>query len=313
MPAEITPEYLLEKSIDELAKEVFKNRFNIKKPMPLRPEYWISIKGDNGYEAGIALPGSIITVSGAEKVRKSALMGMFAASILSPTQSYENIVTSIDSGAIVWFDTEMSDIEFHQAQRSIYQMAGMDEVNPKIAYYGFPLRKYSDNERLGIAEILLNYVRETKGHEIKLIVIDGAVDLVSSANDVVESKSLLTTFARWADNYKATVMSAIHTNKTPGIGGKLTATGFLGAYLGRKCSYHFRVTMPEFSAPSEVATDSCRGGEYIKSFRFQHVDGVPKVLQNSMMMEDDDLIPEVFTTTSQTITPEFNGTNVMSF
>lgn len=274
-----------EPTLKELLEEVHRNRFDIRKPVPKRPEYLLSIS-NNGDESGVALAGSIVVFSGMSKTRKSTGMAMFVAATLNMNGVYNNIVSKIRQGTVLWFDTEQTEIEFHYFQRMIYRMAGGDTLNPDIKYLAFNIRRYSEEQRFAIVNGFIKHYQN-----LALVVIDGIADLTPSVNDMTETKRLVTRMSWWCDTYKIPLFTTIHTNKD----GK-EATGSLGGFLDKKCSYHIRMSKDDYNAPTKVTPKHSRGGEGFKPFEFEHNgEGIPVTLRDYSYIgiaSDEEVTPD---------------------
>jgi len=259
-----------EVSKKELIQEVLKNRFDIRKPLPDKPDYKFFVRNiKSGKLSGVALEGSIVMVSGQSKTRKSSVMASFAAACLNKDGIYQNIETTVKKGTILWFDTEQNEIEFNYFQRMIYLMAGVDTINPNIRYLAFNIRRYTEEQRAVIVEELVRAMGD-----IVFIVVDGIADLISSVNDMEGTKKLVTKLCKWADVYKTPMMTTIHTNKD----GK-DATGSLGGFLDKKSSYHIRTSKEQFNGPTRVEVKHARGGEGFIPYEFEHSqNGIPTVV-----------------------------------
>lgn len=254
----------------ELISEVIKSRFDIRKPLPDKPDYKFFVRNiKSGKLSGVALEGSIVMVSGQSKTRKSSVMASFAASLLNKDGIYQNIETTLRKGTVLWFDTEQNEVEFNYFQRMIYMMAGVDSINPNIRYLAFNIRKYTEEQRAVIVEELVKALGD-----VIFVVVDGIADLISSVNDMEGTKRLTTKLCKWADTYKTPIMTTIHTNKD----GK-DATGSLGGFLDKKSSYHIRTSKEEFNGPTRVEVKHARGGEGFAPYEFEHTqNGIPTIV-----------------------------------
>lgn len=254
----------------DLLAEVLKARFDIRKPLPDKPDYKFFVKNiKSGKLSGVALEGSIVMVSGQSKTRKSSVMASFAAALLNKDGIYQNIETTLRKGTVLWFDTEQNEIEFNYFQRMIYMMAGVDSINPNIRYLAFNIRKYTEEQRAIIVEEFVKAFGD-----VVFVVVDGIADLISSVNDMEGTKRLTTKLCKWADVYKTPIMITIHTNKD----GK-DATGSLGGFLDKKSSYHIRTSKEEFNGPTKVEVKHARGGEGFVPYEFEHTqNGIPTVV-----------------------------------
>lgn len=259
-----------ELSKKDLVNEVIKSRFDIRKPLPDKPDYKFFVRNvKSGKLSGIALEGSIVMVSGQSKTRKSSVMASFTAALLNKDGIYQNIETTLKKGTVLWFDTEQNEIEFSYFQRMIYIMAGLDSINPSIRYLAFNIRKYTEEQRAVIVEELVKALGD-----VVFVVVDGIADLISSVNDMEGTKRLTTKLCKWADVYHTPIMTTIHTNKD----GK-DATGSLGGFLDKKSSYHIRTSKEDFNGPTKVEVKHARGGEGFIPFEFEHTkNGIPTVV-----------------------------------
>jgi hypothetical protein len=258
-------------NVKDLVKEIHGHRFNFDDPLPERPEYLIWYEDEQGEEYGIALPGSIIQVSGQSKTRKSTFLATVAAATLNQDGAALNIRSSIKRN-VLYFDTEQSEYEFKRFQNMVCRMAGVRHHPPQ--YFGYPLRKYDEETRLVAIDAFLTQMKPDFLEKIGLIIIDGIADCLTSTNDLAESKKLVTRLTYWADELKVPIFVAIHTNKD----GE-NSTGMLGGFLDKKCSYHVRTANVSEArdSPTRVSCKFSRLGESFPAFTFKHDDssGLP--------------------------------------
>lgn len=270
--------------LKNILKEVWNSKYDFHAKIPDRPNYIFEIY-DNSNEYGIAVPGSIVEVSGLSKTRKSTLISLFAAAAISPKKYALNVRSSME-GVVVWIDTEQNDTEFKFFQKRLYKLAELeDNVNN---YFAFNIRKYDELVRLDIVETLLYTIFNNHG-PIGLLVIDGIADFAYNANEQEPTKKLVTQMCTWADNYNPAIFTAIHTNKD----GK-NSTGALGGFLDKKCSYHIRTEQEGgYNSATIVSAGMARSGESFKPFRFTHgLDGMP-ILDTGLGAFEDDSTSEI--------------------
>lgn len=262
-----------------ILQEVWESKYDFHSPIPDRPSYIFEIiDGDNQY--GVAVPGSIVEVSGLSKTRKSTLISLFAAAALSPDKIALNVKSSME-GSVVWIDTEQNDTEFKYFQKRLHRVAKLSDNSSN--YFAFNIRKYDELVRLDVVEYLLYKIFKEKG-PIGLLVIDGIADFTYNANEQEPTKKLVTQMCTWADNYNPAIFTAIHTNKD----GK-NSTGALGGFLDKKCSYHIRTEQEDgFNSATIVTAGMARAGESFRPFRFTHgVDGLPRLDSGLGIYGDD--------------------------
>lgn len=296
-----------ERSVKELIKEIHSSRFNFDSPLPERPEYLIWYEDEEGETYGIALPGSIVQVSGQSKTRKSTFLASVAAATLNQDGAALNLRSSVKKN-ILYFDTEQSEYEFKRFQNMVCRLAGVKHHPPQ--YFGYPLRKYDEETRLIAIDAFLTQMRPDFLESIGLIIIDGIADCLPSSNDLVESRRLVTRLTYWADELQVPIFVAIHTNKD----GE-NSTGMLGGFLDKKCSYHIRtenIGEPR-DAPTRVSCRFSRLGESFPAFTFRHdeTSGLPiltgleeialdffdkanKILETKKVEDDEDIKPGKF-------------------
>lgn len=241
-------------SLDEKVKEVLSHRYDHLAEVPPEPDYLISIGGK-----GIALPGSIIGVYGMSKSRKSSFMAMIAAACLSPTGKFEHITSKID-GEIIWVDTEQNETEVKYFQDKIVEMSGAnDDDYIYEKYFALKFRPYEELERLEVLDRMLT--SEGLFQNAGLIVLDGIADFVYNVNDMEASKKLVTKLTNWADKLQVPIIVALHTNKD----GK-DATGSLGGFLNKKCSYAIKSEIQYDEGPSLIKPYHTRNGKNFEPF-----------------------------------------------
>ncbi len=250
-----------------LISEIHANRFNFDQPLPDRPDYLIWCEDSSGDTYGIAMPGSIIEVSGQSKTRKSTFLATIAAASLNQDGVALNMRSAIKSN-ILYFDTEQSDYEFRRFQKMVCRMAGV--TSHPLNYFGYSLRRYDEESRLLAVDTFLTQMTKQFLENIGLIIIDGIADFLPSSNDLVESRRLVTRLTYWADELQVPIFVAIHTNKD----GE-NSTGTLGGFLDKKCSYHVRTAniSEARDSPTRVSCKFSRLGEAFPPFNFMHDSG----------------------------------------
>lgn len=250
--------------VKSLIKEIHNHRFNYDDPLPKLPEYLLWYEDAEGDSYGIALPGSIIQVSGQSKTRKSTFLATVAASCINQDGAALGIRSNIKKN-VLYFDTEQSEYEFKRFQNMVCRLAGVRHHPPQ--YFGYPLRKYDEETRLVAIDAFLTQMKPEFLANIGIIIIDGIADCLPSSNDLIESRRLVTRLTYWADELQVPIFVAIHTNKD----GE-NSTGMLGGFLDKKCSYHLRTEniTEARDSPTRVTCRFSRLGESIPAFTFKH-------------------------------------------
>ena len=272
-------------NVNVLLKKIKETQYDFTKPVPEKPEFNIFI--DN---KGISLPGSLISVYGLPKSRKSIFLAMIVSSMLSKEQKFgEGFINStINNGQIIWFDTEQSEIELKYFQDNVIKMAGLTKKDAsyiKKRYKVFNLRPFDEIDRLVmIDEILMS--GEYKN--IKSVIIDGIADLMYNVNDLEMSKKLVTRLLYWADTLQIPIFTALHTNKDG-----VDATGSLGGFLNKKASYTVKVSKNFGEGPSRIEPYYIRTGEFFKPFTISNdEDGLPVLYDEENEFDVEEIIEE---------------------
>jgi len=264
--------------IEELVEFVIMNRFDHTLPLPKEPPYLIKIGG-----MGIAMAGSLIEVSGMPKTRKSSLMAMIAAAIISKEKNYMNKIESLIDGKVLWFDTEQSDIEVSYFQNHIINMAGLrgkeHEEYVKSIYFAMKLRPYDEDTRLRIVDRVIT--APDVFNNVGAIFLDGSSDLLLNVNDMDDSKALVTRLTYWADYLGVPLFTGLHTNKD----GK-SSTGSFGGFLDKKCSYHIRTEKEFDDGVTYVKSLHARNGQKFNTFMISNTpDGQPILVDKTEIGE----------------------------
>jgi hypothetical protein len=278
-----------DRSIDEIIKTLWDNRFDPSKPLPERPDYKFSIIGKDGKEYGMGTRGAIIQVSGKSKTRKSTLMAIFAAAAISPTRQCLNVRANFpyDTGIYYWMDTEQTEEEFYYFQRMVWRLSGREGTSPG-RYAAIHLRPYSEDERYQIIDRIMTGSRG----RVAAVFMDGIADFVMNSNEQEATRSLVTRVGQWTDFHGCPLFAAIHTNKD----GK-ESTGTLGGFLDKKCSVHLRTEIATDDGPTRVTSKLNRGGGRIPPFEFLHgPEGIPVMMDSLGIVGDgeydDDNLPQ---------------------
>jgi archaellum biogenesis ATPase FlaH len=181
--------------------------------------------------------GNLLVIFGPAKSGKSAVAGAIIAGSINPTQVSEDgeevetvgltVSPNIDSHAVIYFNSELSTRDFHRYVRRIVKRSGLTSVPAHFHAANFVT--CSPSETLINTKEVVHEV--SKLSAIRLIVVDGIGDYVSSVNDEKESNEVVSTFQKMADKYNCVVATIIHQNVGKN-GGK--ARGHLGSQCERK-------------------------------------------------------------------------------
>ncbi|MDH6343161.1 hypothetical protein M2480_001787 [Parabacteroides sp. PFB2-12] len=162
-----------------------------------------------------------ITISGAEKSRKSFLVHSLCAAFLGADNALGFEGTMMD-GTCILFDTEQSKPFVQLAAKRIHRMLEWEYINNKRLII-LALRELSTQDRIMAIE------QATAMYKPSLIIIDGAVDLLDDFNSISESNTVKQFFLRLTSQYQCGLITVIHENKTNGF-----MRGNLGSFLAQK-------------------------------------------------------------------------------
>ena len=217
--------------------------------------------------------GSMSTIQGSPKSRKSFLATYIAAKYLNPAAPLlagDHITVPMDvrDRRVLWFDTEMGQYYASQVGKRIFGLAG-DAVKNRLDLYD--LRGYGHTVR----REAIDHVVSMDGDDAAIIVIDGVRDLLLDVNKPDESTEvtefLLSITARFPDTHLITV---VHTTKMPG---SEMARGHQGSDLAAKSESVIQVVKDTHTKDLSTVKGVHTRGEGFDEFALRIVDGLPVV------------------------------------
>jgi len=222
-----------------------------------------------GVYYNIANSQMIMLVSGEQKSRKTSLLTAIVAAGISGEERVGFTFKVNPGEEIVWLDTEQAEMDaFHTARRIAIQSM-VPDLPGNVHFYsmvGFDI----DERRAQLAMV-------TDHHpNMKMLVIDGIVDLVRDYNDTKEALAMKETLKRIAKKHNCIVAVVMHVNRSKG-----QTNGVLGASLEKVCAVNIKVLLND-DETSEVSFPYIRS-KRPDAFRFHvigpnipEVDGYPK-------------------------------------
>lgn len=211
---------------DPFLEMMMSRRFSLTQKVDFDFNFWridrsqMKFPHESPIETGIGGPGMLIAFVGKQKSRKTTVMTSVAAAALSGKEVCGWKLQN--PGKVAWFDCEQSEYFYDATQRKIYAQAKMSEDDPR--YAAFTLRKYSD-PALRLA-LIKRYAEETP--DLKVLFVDGIVDLMSDFNSNKESIALINDLMALADR-GASLFLVLHLNKHDG-----TLRGSIGTEVQNK-------------------------------------------------------------------------------
>lgn len=177
---------------------------------------------------------NLFCITGGEGTGKShyvsaLVSGAIRQHPLAPADTLGMSVTPNPEGkAVLHYDTEQSDSQLYKNVKRSLKRAQLSTIPPY--YHALCLTALSRTERINlIKESMDMYYHRHDG--IHLVVIDGIADLITSANNEIESIALVDELYRLASIYNTCIVCVLHL--TPG---GLKLRGHLGSELQRKAA-----------------------------------------------------------------------------
>ncbi len=180
----------------------------------------ITIRGQT-----VATKGGLFLISGIQKSGKSFVGKMFLSAALGYFQEGMEIsVPSAMSSPVVFFNTEMSKSDMKKYHDDILNDLKLSQTPPNL--FIIDLLDKTHKERLEFIEAFFDVYPDTF-----LALIDGAADLVTSANDEKESAANVESLLKLAGRYQTTIGAVVHENRKSG-----TTRGHYGQIFERKAT-----------------------------------------------------------------------------
>ncbi len=200
----------------------------IKDPPPPPPVVLASASGHT-----IGTPGNLVTIEGAQKAGKSALVSALLASAVAGDGAegdFLGIAVSVPMDSfILHFDCEQStDAHRRLVTTAVSKRAGLDDIPSQLL--SFSLLRHHRNERWRLVHRCCRRVEEG-GQRVGLIVLDGVADFIETVNDDKTAPAFVDMLHATADRLGALIVGIIHENPN-GENGK--TRGHLGSELWRK-------------------------------------------------------------------------------
>ncbi|OJX87358.1 MAG: topoisomerase [Paludibacter sp. 47-17] len=201
--------------------------------------------------------GNILCITGGEGTGKSNYVAaLIAGSIRNDNRPIDTLGVDVrdnsDHKAVLLYDTEQSEVQLFKNVSNLLKRAKLNEKPEELR--AFSLTGMSRKERLqAIVQSMDKYHYEYEG--IRLVVIDGIADLVSSANDEVESIRIMDELYRLAGIYRTCIVCVLHY-----VPNGLKLRGHLGSELQRKAAAILSIELDSDPSVSVVKALKVRDG-----------------------------------------------------
>lgn len=199
--------------------------------------------------------GNIMCISGKPKSRKSVV----AHSILASAISQKPVlgIECTTEGDIVLIDTEQSNSDISKSLQRLKSMAGIDNFESNLKVYRFRSLN-ADKIKTAISKIL------SDNSKVRLLIIDGALDLINNMNDVIEVKDTIDWFKSLLVNYKLGIVTIVHQSKASNF-----TIGHLGSFLDRFSQSVIEVSKLE-NGNSNIKSQYMRSDSDFNSYEFYY-------------------------------------------
>lgn len=202
-------------SIEEIERIRITDKSEIAPVTPI-----ITIRGQT-----VATKGGLFLISGIQKSGKSFVGKMFLSAALGHCQEgLEICVPSALGEPVVFFNTEMSKSDMKKYHDDILNDLKLTQTPPNL--FIIDLLDKTHKERNEFIEAFFCVYPTTF-----LALVDGAADLVTSANDERESAFNVESLLKLAGRYGTTIGAVVHENRKSG-----TTRGHYGQIFERKAT-----------------------------------------------------------------------------
>ncbi len=210
-------------------------------------------------EVPIGISDNLMCVTGGEGTGKSNLLSTFIAGAMLTSEMHEEqdmlgftIAPNTASRAILHFDTEQSGPHLFKNTETAKRRAKLEKYPP--FYYALNMLAQTRQQRLKTIRDTMDLFHHKHGG-IHLVIIDGAADLVSSANNEAECTALIEELYRLAGMYHTCIVFALHH-----VPNGLKIRGHIGSETLRKAAGILSVEKDDNPAFSVIKAVKVRDG-----------------------------------------------------
>ena len=208
--------------IDDKYRKMFKDSIldhskNYPAPVPV-----ININQNNELIPFLTLK-SFSLWQGKQKSKKTTALALTVAAFMQgANNSDENTFQGAIDGTCIFIDNEQGESYAARTMKLILSLAGL-QSSPKLIYCD--LREYSPKERIKIIQAAIECTPN-----VKLVVIDGLVDLLTDFMDAGEGHLTITDILKLCSLYDIHIAGVLHQNKND-----KNARAHVGTIASQKC------------------------------------------------------------------------------
>lgn len=213
--------------------------------------------------------GNFSFIQAPPKSLKTFFVSLLTSTYVSNTCEYRGQLKSFRKDEhIVHFDTEQG---MYHSQKV---MKRTQRMNPSIDvskfYHTYALREIGFKSRIEFIEACLEDLRED-GKKIGLVIIDGIADLVSEANNQIESNEIVQKLMTWTTVFNCHIITVIHSNF-----GSDKPTGHLGSFLEKKTETQIELKFDSMTGKTMVTCKRSRNIPFKEFFFYLDDKTLPK-------------------------------------
>ena len=199
---------------------------------------------------------NVLVISGKPKSRKSVVAQSIIGAAISG-KSVLGIEANVErKDKVVLIDTEQSKHDLQNSLQRMSRLINVDKLPDKFICYS--VRQLNPHKiRQAISEIVAK-------PEVRLLVVDGALDLILNMNDILEVKDVLDFIKKILSENEVGLIMILHQSKTTNY-----TIGHLGSFLDRFAQTVLEVTKLE-NGNSEIKAQMMRSDADFKPYEFYY-------------------------------------------
>jgi hypothetical protein len=224
--------------------------FNLQTVLP-EEEIIISIQGKN-----VGSINNAVVITGKPKSRKSVVAHAVIGAALSKAPCL-GIECNILNGDVILIDTEQSKHDLFKSLTRMKHLINLQTFPEALKVYSFrPLNP--EQIKKGISEILQT------NKKVKLIIIDGGLDLINNMNDIEETKQTIDFIKGILSSYNICLVMILHQSKSTNF-----TIGHFGSFMDRFAQSNIQVTKDD-KGNSSISSQMMRSDADFQSFDFYY-------------------------------------------
>lgn len=199
---------------------------------------------------------NILVISGKPKSRKSVVAQSIIGAAISGLSvlGIEANVSAKDK--VVLIDTEQSKHDLQNSLQRMSRLINSDKLPDNFICYS--VRQLNPHKiKQAISEIVAK-------PDVRVLVVDGALDLILNMNDILEVKEVLDFIKKMLSDYDVALVMILHQSKTTNY-----TIGHLGSFLDRFAQTVLEVTKLE-NGNSEIKAQMMRSDADFKPYEFYY-------------------------------------------